>query len=284
MPKSVSRLISVFAVATIILLLPFSLTAQSIWVDRSHNKTIALEILKPNLAGDFYDNTTFPTSAMFFSLRLPISNRLNFVSEFPLAHAGVDYSSDFFEFDESETGIGNPYVGLEILNENSTFFTEIGVRAPLTPESNLGTTVGLFADFIDRSEAFWPDVLSVIAAQNYHHRAPSGFTMRLRGGPSFWIYTGDEDTDADVELFLLYSAQAGYELHNVSLMGGLSGRMIVTESDLNIGERTLHQFGASASVDLGRVRPGVQFRLPLDEDFGDFLDSVFGVSLAIEID
>lgn len=284
MRKSECHPTSALVIAVAAFVLPFSLTAQSIWVDRSHNKTIGLEILKPNLAGDFYDNTTFPTSAMFFSLRLPISNRLNVVGEFPMAHAGVDHGSVFFEFDESETGIGNPYVGLEILNKNSAFLTEIGVRAPLTPESNLGTTVGLFADFIDRSEAFWPDVLSVIAAQNYHHRAPSGFTMRLRGGPSFWIDTGDEDTDEEVELFLLYSAQAGYELHNVSLMGGFSGRMIVTESDLNIGERTLHQFGASASVDLGRVRPSVQFRLPLDEDFGDFLDSIFGVSLAIELD
>lgn len=284
MRKSACHLTSTFVIAVAVFLLPFSLPAQSIWVDRSHNKTIALEILKPNLAGDFYDNTTFPTSVMFFSLHLPISNRLNVVGEFPLAHAGVDYGSDFSQFNESETGIGNPYVGLEILNENSSFFTEIGVRAPLTPESNLGTTVGWFADFIDRSEAFWPDVLSVIAAQNYRYHAPSGFTMRLRGGPSFWIYTGAEDTDEKVELFLLYSAQAGYESHNVRLMGGLSGRMIVTESDLNIGDRTLHQFGASASVDLGRVRPGVQFRLPLDEDFGDFLDSVFGVSLAIEFD
>lgn len=284
MQKSARHLTAASVIAVVSFLLPFSLTAQSIWVDRSHNKTIALEILKPNLAGDFYDNTTFPTSAMFFSLRLPISNRLNVVGEFPLAHAGVDYGSDFFEFDESETGIGNPYIGLEILNENATFFTEIGVRAPLAPESNLGTTVGWFADFIDRGEAFLPDILSVIVAQNYHHRAPSGFTMRLRGGPSFWIYTGAEDTDEDVELFLLYSAQAGYESHNVSLMGGLSGRMIVTESGLNIGERTLHQFGASVSVDLGRVRPGVQFRLPVDEDFSDILDSVFGVNLAIELD
>lgn len=284
MRKSACHLTYAFVIVVVAFLLPFSLEAQSIWADRSHNKTIALEILKPNLAGDFYDNTTFPTAAMFFSLRLPINNRLNVVGEFPLAHAGVDYRSGFFEFDESETGIGNPYVGLELLNKNSTFFTEIGARAPLAPESNLGTTVGLFADFIDRSEAFFPDVLSVIAAQNYRYQAPSGFTMRLRGGPSFWIYTGDEDLDEDVELFLLYSAQAGYESHNVSLLGGVSGRMIVTESDLNIGERTLHQFGASASVDLGRVRPGVQFRLPVDEDFGDFLDSVFGVNLAIEFD
>lgn len=265
-------------------LLPFSLTAQSIWADRSHNKTIALEILKPNLTGSFYDNTTFPTSALFLSVRLPINNRLNFVGEFPLTHAGIDSRSNFFKIKESETGIGNPYIGLEIQGENGAFFTEIGARAPLAPESNLGTTIGFLTDFVDRGEAFLPDILSVIAVQNCLYRAPTGFIMRLRGGPSFWIYTGSENTSEEVELFLLYSAQVGYESNSFSLMGGLSGRMIVTESDLNIGERTLHQFGTFASLDLGRVRPGVQFRAPLDEGFKDFLDFAFGVNLALELD
>lgn len=265
-------------------LLPFSLAAQSIWADRSHNKTIALEILKPNLTGEFYDNTTFPTSALFLSVRLPINDRLNLVGEFPLAHAGVNFSFDFFEFKESGTGIGNPYVGLEIQGENEAFFTEIGARAPLAPESNLASTIGFLTDFIDRGEAFLPDILSVIAVQNYLYRAPAGFIMRLRGGPSFWIYTGRENIDEEVELLLLYSAQVGYASNNFSLMGGLSGRMIVSEGDLNISERTLHQFGTFASIDLGRVRPGVQFRAPLDEGFKDFLDFAFGVNLALELD
>jgi hypothetical protein len=283
MQKSACHFAAALALATIIFLLPIALPAQSIWLDRRHSKIIALEIIKPNLSEGFFSNTTFPTSVMYLSVRWPINEKLNVVGELPFAHGGIEFNSDFFDFNESESTIGNPYLGLEIRGQGSEFFTEIGARAPLASESNLGTTIGFLSDFVDHGEAFFPDVVSIVAVENYQHRAASGLTARLRGGPSFWIYTGSGDLDDDVELFLLYSAQAGYESDIFSLIGGVSGRLLATESGLDIGERTAHQLGASASVDLGRVRPGVQFRLPLDNDFQELLDFAFGLNLGIEL-
>lgn len=56
--------------------------------------------------------------------------------------------------------------------------------------------------------------------------------------------------------------------------------MIVTESDLDLGERTVHHLGATAAINSGAVSPGVHFRIPIDDQF-DNIDYVMGLNLVI---
>lgn len=179
--------------------------AQSIWLDKGHDKTISLEILKPDFDGD--DNTTFATSASFLSGRFRATNNIFLVGEIPFAHLGVD--SDFGR-DDSENTLGNPYFGIELHGNNSPLYGEIGVRLPLAPDTdeNEAAIVGLFTELVDRAEAFISDAIPISGAINYRHKNPTGFVLRLRGGSALWIETGEGD---ETELFLLYSVQAGYE-------------------------------------------------------------------------
>ena len=110
-------------------------------------------------------------------------------------------------------------------------------------------------------------------------RSVSGVVWRLRGGPLVWLGRGGNDT----ELLLHYSGQVGYESGQISVLGGLTGRAVVTEGDANLGERTLHQLGAAMAFGSGTVRPGFHVRLPVDRDLTDILDFVFGFNVAIEL-
>lgn len=261
-----------------------SLSAQPIWLEQTSGNSIAIEVLKPNFKGD--DDFTFISSALFLSGRFSLGGNLIFVGEVPLAHANrddikiVDPSTGetIFELDfEPETIIGNPYVGLEFRKPGSSIFTEIGGRIPVTPDDKFSaSSIGGSADF-DRLEAFASDLLAITGKINYHNKNASNLVIRLRGGPTVWIPTDEGDT----ELLLDYSAQVGYEGQQVSVIGGLTGRLLVTEEDLDFGERTFHHLGLAASVRLGTVQPGIHLRFPIDEDLNDIIDFVFGFNLGI---
>jgi hypothetical protein len=197
-----------FLVAGIImigcLIMPLSLSAQSIWLDQGgvEQKSFAIEILKPNFDGD--DNTTFATSAIFLSGRIPVSN-LILVAELPFAHFGIK------DFDDSQTAFGNPYFGLEIRKQDAPLFVEMGLRAPLASsdldkEDALG--VGTLTEF-DRAEAFIPDVFAVLGRANYYRKSASDIVFRLRGGPTLLLDAGDNVDES--EFLLDYSAQVGYD-------------------------------------------------------------------------
>ncbi|MFQ5772250.1 MAG: hypothetical protein ACE5HX_17070 [bacterium] len=249
-----------------------SLSAQSIWLDQSQENSIALEILKPNFDRDDY--FTFISSALFLTGRFSLGENVIFVGELPFVHGGFD--SDFGS--ESETIIGNPYVGFELHKQGSPGFAEIGVRIPLTPDENWASDVGIFSDF-DRFEAFRTNILALTSMANYRNKSASNVVLRLRGGPSLLIYTGE---GGDTDFWLAYSGQVGYEGEQVSVIGGLTGRFYISEGGGDLGNRTFHQLGVAASLGLGTVRPGIHFRIPIDDYLNNFIDFVFGFNLGIQ--
>jgi len=273
--QNVSRAVFVI-IASLILFLPPSLSAQSIWVNQGQGKVIAIEFLKPNFDGE--DNSTFATSAIFLSGRFPISSEMIFVAELPFSHIGSK------DFDESESSIGNPYIGVEIRKEGKPFFTELGLRPPLAPDDKDGAqSVGVVTDF-DRAEAFGNKVFTITGKGNYYRKAASNMVVRLRVGPTLFLDTGNGNFVGETELLLDYNAQVGYEGAQISLLGGFTGRLVVTQEDSDFGERTIHQLGAAASLNLGTVRPGIHVRLPLDNDLKDTIDFVYGLNLGIHLE
>jgi hypothetical protein len=251
------------------------LLAQPIWLDQTHHRVIALEVYKPKK-----DNTKFFTSVVFLSARLGISGNLVFVAELPLAFAGFDFKAP--ARDSSDNKIGNPYFGVELLRKDSPLFFEAGVRLPLVHSSNFATIIGQLTD-ADRFEAFSPDAMTLMATANLHSPPNSPLWFRLRFGPSILVSTGEGKSEflisgEDSEFFLLFSGQTGIDFPKVFLGAGLTGRLVVTE-DRNIGRRTFLQLGANLRFKLGRFRPGLHFRVPLEDDLKEVLDWVGGASL-----
>lgn len=251
---------------------PSGLEAQSIWLEPQSDRAVYLEVLKPSFEGfDF----SFFTTSWYWSVRWPLRGNILLVAEVPFSNASVE------DTDMSGTAFGNVYLGIEGGGSESPIVGEIGVRVPLAPSEGDGgfaAEVSAFADLVDRWEAFQSDVLSVHGAVNYRSRATPGLGLRVRVAPVLWIDTGDVLSD-DVEFWALYSAQAWYDGEKVTAGAGFSGRLLVTEDDADFGERTFHQIGMFVSLLFDRFQPGVQLRIPLDEDLSDLLNPSVSLSL-----
>ena len=135
-------------------------------------------------------------------------------------------------------------------------------------------------DFVDRFEAFAPDVLSIVGAFNYRYRSGQGFGARVRAAPILDIPTQD---GGDPELFVLYSLTAWFESDIIGAGGGFSGRALLTEDGGSVGQRTLHQLGLFANLKFGRWHPGAQLRLPLDDDLSQLINLVFSLSIGFRL-
>ncbi len=261
-------------VAAVIWLLGTPLLAQPVWLGLGDKTFIAVEALKPNFEGDV--DLSFASAGYFISGRFSVGETITFVGELPIAHGSID--NQFFN--ESETAIGNPYLGLEFRRPGANTFIEFGGRLPVAPDDKfLASFVGLSAD-LDRLEGFVPDLLTITGKINFVKENESNVRFRLRGGPTAWIPTGDGD---ETEFLFDYGAIVGFEGSQIIIVGGVTGRMIVSESDLDFGERTFHQLTISAMIDLGAFIPGVQIRFPLDDELQGAIDNVIGINLAFEI-
>lgn len=279
------------ALAAMALASPGRAQGQHLWSDRSSDRAIQLEIVRPELADE--GPMKFPSTAWFLSYRHRLSESVLLVGELPIAYGRMEGRSVLVDTDfdgvpdalggpsVSATRAGNPYLGVEIGRRSSRGFVELGVRAPIaaaeSDEEELALLVGLLSD-IDRWEAFLPDVVPVTALGNYRYVGASGFGIRVRAGPSAWLAT---ESEQDSELFAMYAIQAFYEGPRASLGAAVSGRAILSESDLDLAERTIHQLGLDAAVNLGRVRPGARILVPVDDDLNDFVDFSLELHIAV---
>jgi len=226
-------------------------------------------------------------SAAVFSARWRVGELVALRTELPFINAGlkdytfIDFFGDTIRYDGySESQFGNPLVGLEIGAPASPFSGEFGVRFPIVDEEHLfSSEIGLFTDY-DRFEVYLPDIMTFTAMANYRYKGPTGLLVQLRTGPAFMVVT---EGGGDPELFADYSAQAGYQGNRVTILAGLTGRAILTEEDLDFGERTIHQLGLSGSYEFGNFIPGILFRVPMDDDLSEILDFVFGINVGYRL-
>lgn len=262
-----------------ILTLPWCLSAQSMWAPDGHDdeRSIGFELFKPSLDES---GISFTSSGLFLSVRWPLSERILLVGEAPFAYGSFEEVEEENGYGESDFAMGNPYLGIEIRGEETPVVGHLGVRVPLAPDDNVGTAIGWWSDFISRVDAFWTDMVPVTGGITYRTDYDAGFVVHVHGGGQVWFYT-DGDETADV--WGRYSAQVGYEAERFSLYGGFAGRILVTEEDLDFGERTLEELGLSARIGSGAVQPTFHFRLSLDDFWGEMLEYSFGVGLRVPL-
>ncbi len=273
MKHSILWLMSALVLGMVLALLPVSAAAQTIWLGPDQANNVTLEWLRPEF--EDAEDLSFMTSGFFLSARFGINDQFRLVGDVPFGYFGTDIDDV-----DSEIGIGNPYLGVEVGNLKSPVWGELGLRIPLTDVDNLGSSFGFFSDY-DRCEAFMPDAVSAMGFANYLYRHDSGFSMRLRGGPLFLISTDSDEYEDDMEMYAMYSLQGWYDTARLRFGTGITGRMIATEKDLDLGERTIHQLGLALAGKFRGVEPGLHFRLPLDEDLSDVTNYTFGLTVTV---
>lgn len=242
--------------------------AQTIWHDHTRPQSLWLEFNHVEFEGE---GSGFLTSSNVLGGRYYLDDVTALTAELPFAYADLDTPFD------SEFGVGSPYLGVEH-SPTDRFLLEAGLRLPFSATNN-GAAAGFFAEFADRSAAYLDEVLSVQVIPNLLTTYEGGFRTRLRGGPLVWIPTGG----GAPQLFIDYGGAVGFE--NAQFGGdlGITGWMLISGGDLDVGERTVFQVGAQAYRRLGSGgRLGVLLRIPLD-DAVENVDFTLGVAASMPV-
>jgi len=252
--------------------LAVAVQAQSFWLPNATDNGIGLEVLKPSFKGE--DETSFLSTAPTLSGRFRVGEQLLLAAELPFTY----YNS---EFTDGEFAVGNPYLGAVLHNKAQSYFLEAGFRVPIASDEKYdGLIIGNYADY-DRLEAYSPDMLSFTLKNHYLRNSDAGFVFRLMGGVSVLVPTNNDNLDT--EALFDYAGHAGYENATIQVLGGLTGRLLMTEEDLDFNERTVHQLGVFARYKASKVQPGLLFKVPVDDDFNDIIDFVFGLNVLVQL-
>ncbi len=267
---------SLWAVSLGLALSSGALAGQSIWQGQEEESTFRLEMMRPTFDGE--DLTTL-SSAVFATARWHLLPSTALVLEVPFAYGELS-ATEGSPFDPAgETTIGNIYLGVEWRPGDAPVFLELGARAPLVDEDDvLACLVGAVSD-LNRSEAFGAYMVPVNAAVTYRQRFDNGLLLFARTGPVVWIPIEERD---DAEVLGFTEAQVGYAVDEFGILAGVASRILISE-DWNFDERTNFQFGAGAWYQIGRVRPALQLRVPIDEEMRDVLNTIVGFSVDVRL-
>lgn len=235
--------------------------AQSIWQSPGQPSRFGLEILTAELEDEA--DLDFPSSTVTFSVHQRLTDNIIGVFEIPVATLNT-------EFVDTDSKVGNPYFGIEtVLAEPRGTFLEAGFRPDLGDHDLLnGGVMGLLTHQ-DQWEGFL-DVTTFTAAVNgVFGLEGSPNSVRVRVGPLVWM----PEDGGDPEIWGQASVQARVEGAGGHFLGGVASRFILTE---DTGQDTFFELGLQGAVHSGPFRPGLQFKLPLNDDILGVVSFVWG--------
>lgn len=251
--------------------------ANSMWIERSGEKSLSLEMAIP----DFETPSYLDLSCQIF--QLSFDNRLNdqvkLLFEVPFVNAEAESRGD----SESETLLGNPYIGFDIASVNPQLSTEVGIRIPVgSDDKEIASYLGALGD-MERRDAYISGCLPISARFKYQSNQVDPVAFRLQGGPMI-IFNADEYFEDNTEIFLNYGGFIGVKSANTTIMAGMTGLMMVSESGMDFDERTIHFAGATLGINMKNAQLGIYFKVPIDDELlEDALDDVIGLYLTMNL-
>jgi hypothetical protein len=187
-------------VATVLLQGIETAQAQSVLLEPNNIAAVQLEALRPNSHYTDISNTSF---TFFLSGRFQLGRDHILRAEVPFVNYKEEGSVEYWRKKENDSQFGNPYLGLDAGSPQSGFQGEFGVRVPVVSDFTETAAAGSASDYIERIEAFLPDLVPIYLGVNYRVKTENGFGMRLRLVPVFWLWVGDR-SNADNDIYVLY--------------------------------------------------------------------------------
>lgn len=198
--------------------------------------------------------------------------------ELPFARYGAGDEPIFGE-DDPSTALGNLYLGVRRPVSSGRSAFDVGLRLPTTDEDfSAGAALGQLTSLLDRLGAYSPETVTLSGGVGGSTMPSDDAELRGRIGLLYQKYTGD--FDADDEAFAHIRGQAFMTFDAVRVGGGVETLFVLTTSG-NAGERSLLGATLVAGYDFGTVALGAQLHLPIDEDYGNVIDRVLGLSVEV---
>ncbi len=254
---------------------PAESEAQLRRVQPSDDPVVALQVTKAFIdTGGFGDGFSWYTSVIRGRLVTPIGESTAFVADWGVSLAGVG--------SESDATLANPELGITFIDDDGASSGFVSVILPLAKtigeEGGFGfggsTATAILSDPI-WLERFAPDLLSLNAGITPSSAIGDGDATRLNYELTGSFLMPTED-GGENEFFARYGFGISHALESVRLRADVNGIAVLSEGDLDFGERTIHElFLGIEGVDGG---PGFFVKVPLDENF-DSVDAVIGATL-----
>ena len=233
----------------------------------------------------FSSEISLNSGSYMLSGSLPVGERGALQISIP--YYSINQTSTFTFFGESETmkmdeaGIGNIMVNwvqkLSKSAEGLQSYTSVGVNLPTASEEAFIAALNNYYDIfsmLDESMTLRASYIGVTTGQNI------SFSFEL--GPDYWIYTGDQ-SNVDPEFFAHYGFGVTFTpITNLSLRGEWVGLGILSEEDVDFGDRWEHQLAIGARFQAGRFVPGL-FWMKNMGDLGDIYESAIGFELGVDL-
>ncbi len=238
---------------------------------------IGIELAKPVFPnGRSY---TFTSFLSYLSGRVPVGPNATVVADLPFAYGKLDLDVNFIR-ETSNTSIGNPLIGLELKGRNADTYGFIGLRIPVTSTSNqIASVLGFAAGGSLRLETFNAAFFPIYLKYGVRRVSDSGFYLNFLVGPTVFI---PDESGPDVEMFIDLESAIGYDNEALRVAIGIDGRLLATESDVDISDRTLGDLVLHGFFRVNQMRPGFLIALPLDENA--LPDLIIGLSLSWLLD
>ena len=258
--------------------------AQTYWLQPPRGNNVTLQFYKPDFdrTGDELGSKT---AVWFLSGKFRISGDFDLYVDLPVSRFDIKEGQQFYWIGDDQIATGNPYVGIRgrfsSVGVIRRIVGRIGLRPPLTSDDKQSaTTVGRLTVY-DRMEAFLPNRWSIDIGAGQMYDICRVCNLETDFGLITMIPTEDR---ADAEMWLTYGFAFWLRTSAVDLGAGLSGRWWATSEDTNFGRASVHLLGIAGVLKLGRVEPGIQFRLPADKDWRDEVASVVCLNLIVNLD
>ncbi len=253
-------------------------SAQTEWLDIRDFGRISITGSKVSLESGAPD-LSFLSSVWFVSGNVPASDEVSIVFDVPVAY--FDSDEQFLSIgNDAEIVIGNPYIGIEGGARKQGPYTMAGLRLPIAPgDKPNAELLGALTHF-DRYEAFAPKLFSVSAGGGYRSEWPSGAGLFAEGGGTIWVPT---EGGGNSEFLLNYKAGFRYRTGQAGFIWCFKGRVLLTESAPDFGDRLFHQIGFGADIRWGEVYPGLRITVPVTDNLSGAYNVVYGLNLTIKL-
>ena len=205
-----------------------------------------------------------------------LANNWSLYGEVPLILAKVGDG----DFSESDNGLGNVFIEVRKgINENNTSHFSLGAFLPTVGEDNY---IRQITGFLSNPYRVGQSLSAFTVYGNYSHNNPreKSAIFGLDFGPDIMFPTAE---DTDTEVFAHFGIKGGHKFNKLHLWTELNGQFWFTESDIDTSDRLFTQLGLAASLNLGNVKPGLFYGIPLNKDIRDGQSGILGFKLEVLI-
>ncbi|MFC1553315.1 hypothetical protein ACFL7D_01665 [candidate division KSB1 bacterium] len=203
---------------------------------------------------------------------------VNFIVSIPLEYYSIPSEPGNIA-DRSGTEIGNIYVGIQSnkgMNSDGGWRLGIGMYLPTAKET---LYVGKLTDLMNINKVTH-EMATISIDYGYRKIMDNGFTIGLEFNPRVYMPYSEIRDSRGPELYFHYGGMIGYNFEKVVILTEVLSRYLATEKTYN---RSFEVVTFGAQLKNYRIQPGMFFQIPLDKDFGDLVNYVFGMKMEYSI-